>query len=205
MGMTGKTLIIIPTVGKDENNLYYEKYLQKLVTSIEENTDEEYEIFLAINDYVSFSYAVNLGFREMLNRDFTGCVLLNDDMELKTKGWLTKFTEKSEKEIGIVSQASQYNDYYCGMGCCYLPREVVSKVGFLDEQFRIGEWEDIDYCFRLQEAGYKVSTIGEDVAEHGDSPTRMNAPAWAKEEIKKNKERFRIKWQGTEWLKKVGL
>lgn len=53
----------------------------------------------------------------------------------------------------------QYNtqrsaDYI--MGCCMLiKREVVDKIGLLDEQF-FCYWDETDFCFRCRKAGYDV-------------------------------------------------
>jgi GT2 family glycosyltransferase len=42
------------------------------------------------------------------------------------------------------------------MGACMLvPRQVVDKVGMLDEQFFF-YGEDLDWCFRIKQAGYKI-------------------------------------------------
>jgi hypothetical protein len=42
------------------------------------------------------------------------------------------------------------------MGCCMLiKREVINKIGLLDEQF-FCYWDETDYCFRCRKAGYNV-------------------------------------------------
>ena len=203
-----KTLIIIPTIGKNLDNLYNEEIVQKCITSIENNTDEnDYEIYLAINDYIGFAYGVNLGLHEFLNnpyyQDFDGVAIITDDVEITDKEWLTLFRNAG---LGLVIQDAAEDQLYSGMACCYIPKEIIEKVGLFDEQFRIAEWEDIDWCIRLKQAGYKIIGIQKQISSHGESPTRKNAPDWAKEEIKKNKERFREKWKNKpEFLKKVGM
>ena len=42
-----------------------------------------------------------------------------------------------------------------GGSCIILKREVVEKVGLLDEKF-LAYWEEIDWCKRIVDAGYKV-------------------------------------------------
>ena len=205
----GKTLIVIPTVGKNERQLYNEQTVQECITSIEENTTGEYEIYLSVNDYVGFAYAVNLALKDFLDntyyRDFDGIILLNDDMVIFDKEWLQKFLAKANEEVGLITQEQQNHGWYAPMGCCYLPREIIKKVGLLDERFTVLEWEDIDYNIRVIEAGYKTISLGVNVAKHGDSIARTNAPKWAKEEIKKNKKRFIAKYKGTEYLERLGL
>ncbi len=49
--------------------------------------------------------------------------------------------------------------------CFMIPRTVVEKVGFLDERFGPGGFEDYDYCLRVRLAGYEMA-IAEDVYIH---------------------------------------
>lgn len=49
--------------------------------------------------------------------------------------------------------------------CVLIPRAVLARVGFLDEAFGPGGFEDYDYCLRLRLAGYELM-IAEDVYVH---------------------------------------
>lgn len=40
--------------------------------------------------------------------------------------------------------------------CMYIKREVIDAIGYFDENFGMGYREEVDYCFRAREAGYKV-------------------------------------------------
>jgi len=40
--------------------------------------------------------------------------------------------------------------------CMYIKREVIDTIGYFDENFGMGYREEVDYCFRAREAGYKV-------------------------------------------------
>jgi len=40
--------------------------------------------------------------------------------------------------------------------CMYIKREVIDAIGYFDEGFGMGYREEVDYCFRAREAGYKV-------------------------------------------------
>lgn len=40
--------------------------------------------------------------------------------------------------------------------CMYIRREVIDKIGYFDEGYGMGFREEVDYCFRAREAGFKV-------------------------------------------------
>jgi GT2 family glycosyltransferase len=40
--------------------------------------------------------------------------------------------------------------------CMYIKREVIEKIGLFDEKYGMGYREEVDYCFRAKEAGYKI-------------------------------------------------
>jgi GT2 family glycosyltransferase len=41
-----------------------------------------------------------------------------------------------------------------------IKREVFDKIGLLDEQFGLGYHEDVDFCIRAEDAGYKLLETG---------------------------------------------
>jgi len=43
-----------------------------------------------------------------------------------------------------------------GFYCVAMRRDVMDKVGLLDEKFGLGMFEDDDYCFRVKRAGYRL-------------------------------------------------
>ncbi|MDD5628619.1 MAG: glycosyltransferase family 2 protein [Elusimicrobia bacterium] len=49
--------------------------------------------------------------------------------------------------------------------CLLIKRELVDRVGLLDERFGPGGYEDYDYCLRARQAGYKL-LLAEDVFVH---------------------------------------
>jgi GT2 family glycosyltransferase len=42
------------------------------------------------------------------------------------------------------------------MFCVAIRRETVNEIGFLDERFKTGMFEDTDYSYRIKEKGYKI-------------------------------------------------
>ena len=62
----------------------------------------------------------------------------------------------------LVKQAGSWINVDRVIGFCMLiKREVLFKVGVLDEMFGPGGYEDYDYCMRIRQAGYNI-VVAED-------------------------------------------
>lgn len=78
--------------------------------------------------------------------------------------------------------------------CLLFKREIVDKIGLLDERFSPGNYEDDDYCFRIIEAGYKLILCRDTFIHHfgsvsfGEDRTRFNNL------LRENCEKFKQKW-----------
>jgi GT2 family glycosyltransferase len=89
--------------------------------------------------------------------------------------------------------------------CTLIKREVINKIGGLDERFSPGNYEDDDYCLRAQLAGYKA-VIAKDVFIHhfGSKSFKADGNQAYKNRLETNREIFSSKWGGTPediWLK----
>jgi GT2 family glycosyltransferase len=56
-----------------------------------------------------------------------------------------------------------------GFFCVAMRRTLVQSVGFLDEQFGIGMFEDDDFCLRVKKAGYKLAVVEDSFVYHKGS------------------------------------
>jgi len=79
---------------------------------------------------------------------------------------------------------------YCSGALLLTPRQLFLDMGLFHKQFAPAYYEDVDYCVRLQEYGYKV--LYEPVAaaihlHHGSDPSHEDALRL----MKKNRERFK--------------
>jgi hypothetical protein len=86
------------------------------------------------------------------------------------------------------------------MFCIALRREVLQRVGPLDEQFEIGMFEDDDYALRVRQAGYKI-LCAEDVFVHHFGHASLGelcANGEYERVFKANRARFETKW-GAAW------
>lgn len=76
-----------------------------------------------------------------------------------------------------------------------IKREVVDKVGLLDERFFL-YFEDLDFCLRVQQAGYTLHINPEVVAEHtisaGSRASRRTLYQWASHLKFVTKHQFRL-------------
>lgn len=54
--------------------------------------------------------------------------------------------------------------------CVYIKREVIDKIGYLDEQFDGFGSDDLDYCLRAKIAGYELAVAAHVVVQHEAGP-----------------------------------
>ncbi|MGQ9693176.1 MAG: glycosyltransferase [Thermodesulfobacteriota bacterium] len=78
--------------------------------------------------------------------------------------------------------------------CMLIKREVISKIGGLDERFGLGNFEDDDFCLRAKLAGFE-SRIAEDCfIHHFGSKTFREVVLDYPQTLKTNWEIFKEKW-----------
>lgn len=79
--------------------------------------------------------------------------------------------------------------------CMVFKRELMLKVGLLDERFSPGHYEDDDFCYRAQAAGYRLMIAGDVfVHHHGSASFGRESPAELKQLIMRNRQRYIDKW-----------
>lgn len=89
--------------------------------------------------------------------------------------------------------------------CTLIKKEVIDKIGGLDERFTPGNYEDDDFCLRAQLAGFKT-IIAQDVFIHhyGSKSFKANGEHKYAERLKINRQIFVDKWGADPdeiWLK----
>lgn len=120
--------------------------------------------------------------------------VLNNDIIL-SPGWLEGLRSFAEENsLDIVSPAfreGEYNydiaDYSkcfiqrmrsvsrlgSAQGICFMVRRsVFDRIGFFDEKFRIGQFEDADFFRRAELAGFRLGTTGRSFIHHFGSATQ---------------------------------
>ncbi len=163
------------------NDLIFTKnWLEKLVALIEQKN--EYGIAAPISNYVS---GVQI--------DKTAKYSTIDEM----------FAHAGKLSISEKGKFSEFPRV--AFLCALIKREVLDLLGGLDERFAPGNFEDDDYCLRLQLSGYKT-VIAHDVFIHHFGSKSFLADGEKKyfDRLEKNKQIFINKWGADPdeiWLK----
>ena len=114
---------------------------------------------------IGYTAAANAGMREARG-DYV--MLLNNDtivLEQRRNDWVDKLLRPFEEDpqVGLtgphklhcVESGRDFLVFYCVV----IKREVIDKIGYLDEIFNPGSSEDIDYCHRAENAGFKLVQV----------------------------------------------
>lgn len=155
-------------------------------------------------------------------------VVLNNDV-LLPKGWLEgllAYAEETNADIvspGMRGGACDYDfesyatDFMNAMskaarggeahGVCFMVRRAVfEKIGYFDENFRIGQYEDADFFLRAKLAGCALAITGRSFIHHFGSVTQntLRNDATTRPYESENRAYFRQKWHLT-WGKRFFL
>lgn len=85
------------------------------------------------------------------------------------------------------------------MFCIAMKRKIIEEIGYLDESFGIGMFEDDDYSYRVKLKGYKIACAEDVFIHHYVSASFNNLPYNERWNIfYKNKEIYEKKWN-TVW------
>jgi GT2 family glycosyltransferase/predicted SAM-dependent methyltransferase/predicted O-methyltransferase YrrM len=79
--------------------------------------------------------------------------------------------------------------------CLLAKREVIDRIGGLDEQFGSGNFEDDDFCLRAAVAGYKARIAQDAFIHHTGSQTFKAAGINYQKSLEHNWEIFKTKWK----------
>ncbi len=162
---------------------------------------------------LGYSKGNNIGIKEALKGDYGYIGLLNNDI-LFTPDWLKdtlNFFNKDEKiglispriqkkkEVSIENYLTKYKSFLAKyknnlrytiepLFCCVLAKkEVIEKIGLLDENFTPAFFEDNDYCFRTLYQGFRLAICNRTFVFHNHSTTSKSI---SNEIFERNKKYF---------------
>lgn len=78
--------------------------------------------------------------------------------------------------------------------CVAFKKEVIDRVGLLDEQFTPGNFEDDDFCLRAVESGFKLAYAEDVFVQHLGSVTHKALNLDHEKLIETNRAKFQQKW-----------
>jgi glycosyltransferase involved in cell wall biosynthesis len=136
--------LIVSANGCTDNT---EAYLQYLATAIPNLC------VVRSKEPLGFAKATNDGIR-LCNGD--KIVLLNNDTVILDHHWLEKLDTGGDI-CPVWSQFSQITKRRFGVFFCVMINpEVFQTVGFLNEEYNTGGCEDIEFCYKAEQAGFKI-------------------------------------------------
>lgn len=142
--------------------------------------------------------ALNYGLKVSAPRDV---YLTHDDVihpKLYHKDWLAEFVNLTQfDDCGTVTSlngtgesGSDYADgfIWTGTWSWYIKRSTIDKIGYFDENFGIGNGDDIDYSYRIQQAGLKCY-VAQVYVEHHRMTGQRQLDKEGAEELEKLKQK----------------
>lgn len=196
-------LILVDNASADETRRYLEDVKAKRPRDVELIRNEE---------NFGFIRAVNQGLE--ISKEPYVCVLNNDT--IPAAGWLERLIDFAEghRDVGLINpqcdghldipietyagilekNKGKYMEMNQAQGFCMLiKREVIEKIGYLDEAFGIGGFDDTDYSMRAHAAGYKSVAIYDSYVYHRLHAS-FNASGDREEWVRRNQKIYYDKW-----------
>jgi GT2 family glycosyltransferase len=111
---------------------------------------------------LGYPKAVNIGISAS-SGDYV--ILLNNDTVLFDRSWLDQLLEPfiQYPKAGVTGLIKRFQGHkpWILFFCAAIKREVIQKVGLLDEVFTPGCGEDIDFCIKAFNLGYSIHQVPE--------------------------------------------
>jgi GT2 family glycosyltransferase/glycosyltransferase involved in cell wall biosynthesis len=168
---------------------------------------ENADLYLRNDGNLGFAKGVNAGIEAQANVfDSDWVIVCNNDVEF-VHDWARKAISAWSSKTGIISSHLLDHDpqmrvgrevprdpvgYFFG-ACWMVSKDVLGRIGNLDEGYVKGYYEDKDYVQRLVKAGYEVVKIGH--VKHIGNATSGKMPDMH-DFFQANKERYEARWGG---------
>jgi beta-1,4-mannosyl-glycoprotein beta-1,4-N-acetylglucosaminyltransferase len=162
--------VIIVANGCTDNTKEYVQSLEYRLRGIEDPDDTGHVVkpspfkLLWFDEGLGYTKATNEGMKIATGEYI---IPLNNDVQILDLGqghnkWLNDLLKpfETDESIGITGPMLSYNAaanrQFLIFFCVCIKRKVIDTIGYLDEIFSPGFDEDVDYCARAQDAGFKT-------------------------------------------------
>jgi GT2 family glycosyltransferase len=145
--------LIISANGCTDNTEAYIKYLRTAIPNLRWRWSDK---------PLGFAGAVNAGIERATTDKI---VLLNNDTIILGSDWLERL-DQGDLSAVLTLHSNITNRRFGVFFCVMIQRNTLESVGLLDERFEVGGCEDIDYCYRAEQNGFKITDVG----HRGDFP-----------------------------------
>jgi glycosyltransferase involved in cell wall biosynthesis len=122
---------------------------------------------ICIKEAIGYTKATNIGIKAAIGQYI---ILLNNDtvfLNQTQNDWLKILVQPflSDEKVGATGPLSLYDTYadreVLIFFCVMIKREMFDKIGYLDESYSPGGGEDIDFCVKLQDLGFRQVRVPE--------------------------------------------
>ncbi len=108
------------------------------------------------------------------------CKFINADNLIQHTGSFEVLTNKNRGR-GEKNNKNKYNKIeevrWVAAAVMLIKKEVINKIGLLEENFKFMEYEDVDFCIRAKNKGYSVIYNGEVAIKHLEGFSSTNSPS----------------------------
>jgi glycosyltransferase involved in cell wall biosynthesis len=182
-------IVVVANGCKDDTKQYLE--LQEIIHPELKHLwfDEGLGYTKAINEGVKASIGENIIF---MNND---AILLQQEKNT----WIRYLLDALKDNVGVTGNLKLYDASverrFCLFFCAATPRRLWDKIGGLDESWSPGGGEDIEYCLKIEQLGYKVIQVPDDKECEIKDGYNVNAfPLWHKAESTVMDEEHKEMW-----------
>jgi glycosyltransferase involved in cell wall biosynthesis len=129
-------------------------------------------------------------------------VLLNNDivlLEQEKNTWLKMLLDPLKDNVGLTGNLKLWDHSverrFCLFFCVAFPRHIWDKIGGLNEEWSPGGGEDIEFCIKVEQLGYKILQVPDDKPCEVKDGYNVNLfPLWHKAESTVMDDEHREKW-----------
>jgi len=155
-------IIVVAQVTNEEQRKKYEEYL----------THECVKSFY-YNEGLGYTRAVNIGVaKSQAKSQGDVLIMMNNDVELlpqEKDTWINYLINPLKDDVGITCNLKIWDEsverMFAVFFLCAFPRRIWDLVGGLDEVWSPGGGEDIEFCIKVEQLGYKIIQVPDEINE----------------------------------------